>query len=650
MKQNNPQNNLLNRMEIFFEKNEKAFLRISLLLGALISILMFDYKVSLSGDDCDYIVNAQNFIKHFVYPGSRGALYPVVISPFLIGGLHLVLIKSLSAIFIILSMWLLYKSFKGKIPSIVLMPALLISNICPYIFFYACHTYSEPFFMLTQSMFFYFFSKYFICDGQADSPQIRKDWKKFIYIGLCFLAMGLTRTIGFAVMGAVIVYFCFQKQWKNLLYSCVSAVIVFVLFNILKGIIWPEAGAAYDVNNYLAKNFYNPEQGMEDFSGFIDRLVVNSNTYLAGFFYRFLGIRPVAEVPTQDMPILSIVTYLLFISCIVIVFKKNKPLLFTGLYAGVLNFTSFILLQTLWAQDRLIMIYYPLMLLFVLGGLFFFIKDYKSSKFAWFYPVILIGLFIGTSIHLKAKVEINLPVLQQNLFGNNLYGLTPDWENFVKMSRWANDNLEKDAVIASRKPSISYVYTGREFMGIYNVPFVNIHEVAEKYNADKDDYLFLTVELGQNQQLLTALTPYVLFIYTTKSNEMFKINNNNIMAAIVYKINKRFFKPEITEFLDANQFNYTLDYDSFLQQYIEDKTINYQVIDPDVLLKFIKDNRIRYFILARIRLYTTQNTGRFINTLHQYISFIHIKYPNQFEIIHSIGKEEICELAEFKGL
>ena len=649
MKKNGPPQNLIGKIDSFFEKHEKFFLWISISLGAIISILMFDCKVSLSGDDCDYIINAQQFINHFTYPTGRGALYPIVLSPFMIGGLKLMLLKSLSAVFIILSMWLMYKSFHNKIPASVLMPVLLIANICPYIFFYASYTYSEPFFMLSQSLFIYLFSKYFFHNDQALAPEIKKDWKKFVYIGLCFLAMGLTRTIGFAVIGAVILYFCIQKQWKNLGYSFASAVIIFLLFNVLKGIIWPESGAAYDVNNYLAKNFYNPEQGMEDFPGFVNRLIENSNIYLAGFFYRFLGLRPPVEVATLDMPMLSVFTYMFFFACFFLVFKKHKLLLFTGIYVGIMNFASFILLQTLWAQDRLIMIYYPLMLLFIIGSLYYMFND-RHNKTAWIYPAILIVLFLGTGRHLKVKVEKNLPILQQNLLGNDLYGLTPDWENFIKMSRWVDKNIDKNATVVSRKPSISYVYTGREFFGIYNVPFVGIQEIVEKSRKDRDDYVYLTVEYSPNWQLMGNFSPYLQYVFLTIRNEKFTINNNTISTAIVYKIERHLFNgEEITVFLDNNNINYTLDYDTFIKQYYDDNNLNYQIIDPDVLFEFIKDNRLKYFILAKIRVFTIQKTDRFINTIHQFLFFTQLKYPNQFVIIHEIGKDETCELAEYIG-
>jgi hypothetical protein len=635
------------KMDSFFEKHEKTFLGISLAAGIIISILMFDCKVSLSGDDCDYIMNAEGFIKHFTYPGGRGALYPIVISPFLVGGLNLILLKSLSAVFIVLSMWFMYKSFRGKIPASVLMPALFIVNLCPYIFFYASHTYSEPFFMLIQSLFIYLFSKYFWNGEQTVSLPLKTDWRKFLLIGLCFLAMGLTRTIGYAVMGAVIVYFCFRKQWKNLLYSFVASGLVFVLFSLVKKIIWPESGAAYNINNYLAKNFYNINEGMEDLPGYIDRLIVNSHVYLSGFLYKFMGFRSSSELPLDKMPVLTVLTYVLFFAGIIKVCKRNMPLLFTGIYAGVMNFACFILLQTLWEQDRLVMIYYPYILLFLLGGVYCLLKSKSLRGFTWIYPLLLVVLFAGTCVHLKVKVNNNLPVLQQNLAGNDLYGLTPDWENFIKMSRYvASDERFKNAVIVSRKPSISYIYTGRNFMGFYNVPSVNISDVVEQGRKAEDENTFLITDM---KKMLPGLSPFIQYVLTTKTGGNFSINNERVNAAAIYQIPKPLFDAELPAVLDSLGINYTSDYETFIRQYVDDRNVCYQITSPDSLLKVIKDNHVKYLLLPKIRIYTSQNTGMFVNTIHQYIAFIHLKYPDSFRIIHSIGKEENCELAEYAG-
>lgn len=635
---------ILSCLEIFFERKESIFLWLSLLLGTAMSILMFDCKVSLSGDDCDYIISAQQFIKHFTYPGGRGALYPIVISPFLAGGLNLVLLKSFSALFTLLSIWLMYKAFRGKVPAAVLMPALLIASICPYIFFYASYTYSEPFFMLTQSLFLYLFSKYFVNGEQQASPSLKTDWYKYLYLGLCFLAMGLTRTIGFAVMGGVILYFSLVKQWKNLIYTLASAVLVYALFNLIKAVVWPDSGSPYGIGSYLAKNYYNPEQGMETVPGFIKRIKENSNTFLAGYLYQFMGFRPTIINPLEPRPYLTVFTYLLYAFFTVMAFRRNRLLLFTGLYAGVMYFASFFLLHTFWAQDRMTIIYYPLTLLFILSGLYYFVGEVKKIPVKWLYPLLVATVLTTTFLQARTRTGKNLPVLQQNLLGNDLYGLTADWENFIKMSRWADSNLPKEAVIVSRKPSISYVYTGREFMGIFNVLFETPENVVRKYGNEKADMVFVAVDMSKGQP--AELAPFMQYVIYTQKEGKFAINGEEIKSAGVYALPEQ-VSAEFIDRLTASEMRYTLDIENFIEQYRKADGRNYNIISPDALYNFLKNGNAKYLLLPKIRLYTMENTGMYVNTIHQYVSFINMKYPGSFRLVHTIGKEETCELVEF---
>ena len=639
---------LTEKINRFITKKERKLVVLALLCASIASILLFDVKVSLSGDDCDYIVAAREFWKNFTYPGHHGPLYPIFLSPFVgIFGVKIVLLKLLSAILIVSSLWFFYKSFQRFVPAIILIPALLLVSINPYVLFFSAYTYSESLYMFMQALFFYFFSKYFWRNDTVYT--LKKDWKKYLTIVLVIMGMGLTRTIGFCTAGIIILYFMLERRWKDMVCTVGIFAVVFGICYVSKPVIWPNSSSVQSFETLLAKNPYNPEQGAEDISGLITRVIQNSHIYLSSFLYKYFGFRSSSDIPLEDVPALSLLTYILFFISLVSVFKKNKPLLFTGLYAGIMLFANFTLLHTIWAQDRILMVYYPFILLFLSGGFYYLFLTERFKKFASVYMFLIVAVLIGTGIHAKNRIGRNIPILQQNIIGNDLYGLTPDWENFIKMSRWANDNLDKDAVIVSRKPSISCVYTGREFMGIFNVPYVNIQEIEEENRTEQENNQFLVVEFGSNQQLLMNLAPYMQYVFISKQNDTYIINNKNIPSAIVYKIDKPLFRKEITDFLDANDFNYTLDYNLFLKQYIEDKDIGYQIIDPDVLLNQIKDSHIRYLILAKIRIYTSQNTGRFINTIHQYVTFINMKYPNQFLLIHTIGKEETCELAEFVG-
>ena len=642
--------NFSDSISLFFERHEKKMFYCIMAVGALMSILLFDVKVSLSGDDCDYIVAAGEFWKNFTYPGHHGPLYPIILSPFVgIFGVRLIMLKMLSTIFLVASLWFFYKGFQRIVPAIILIPALFLVSINPYVFFFASYTYSEPLYMFLQALFFYLFSTFFRRNETVYT--FTKDWGKYVAIAFAVIGMGLTRTIGFSTIGIVGIYFIMERRWKDLFYTVSIFTILFGVFYVSKPIIWPDATSVQSFETLLAKNAYNPELGAEDISGLITRVTQNSHVYLSGFLYKYFGFRSSSDLPLEDIPVLSLLTYVLFFISLAAVFKKNKFLTFTGLYAGAMVLSNFILLHKLWAQDRFLMVYYPFILLFLLGGFYYLFTNPNDRLkiISFVYPVLLIALLTGTGIHAKNRVGRNITVLQQNLLGNDLYGLTPDWENFIKMSRWANENLDKDAVIASRKPTISFVYTGRRFHGIYNVPYENINDLAESSLRDKNDYVFLTVERAPNHQMLSGFAPYLQYVFLTKQNGNFIINDKNISTAIVYKINKNVFSHEVTDYLDANNFNYTLEYDSFLKQYVDDKNVNYQIINPDVLLAYVKNNNIKYLILAKIRLYTSQNTGLYVNTIHQYISYIQLKYPEQFTLLHTIGKEETCDLAEFIG-
>ena len=100
---------------------------------------------------------------------------------------------------------------------------------------------------------------------------------------------------------------------------------------------------------------------------------------------------------------------------------------------------------------------------FLLGGIYYLLQLKIMQKSLFIYPVVVIILCVRTFSSTQKRAGRNIPLLQENLLGDQLYGLTPDVINFINGSKWAAANLEKDVVIVSRKPSISKVYTGRDF-------------------------------------------------------------------------------------------------------------------------------------------------------------------------------------------
>ncbi|MDR3268597.1 MAG: glycosyltransferase family 39 protein [Tannerella sp.] len=630
-----PPQGLYGKIDGFFERNQQIFFVISMILSVLMSIFLFDVKVSLSGDDSDYLIGADNFWHHFTFPGGHGILYPILLSPFVgIFGMKLLLLKSFSAIFILLSIWLLYKSFRGKVPAVVLMPTLLLVSVCSYIFFYAGHTYSEPLFMLVQGLFIYFFSKFFLCEGEV-SYQLKTDWRKYLILGALALGMTLTRTIGYGVLGVTILYFVIQRKWKDLLYMLTASVLVFGLWKVFQSIVWPASGEVYPLAGLLARDVYNPNLGMEDFPGIVKRFVENSHIYFSSCLYQFMGL--IGEQPSNYLDFNSIRTiliYILYAVCLTVIIKRNKTLLFVGLYIGVMNFATFLLIQASWAQDRLIMIYYPLILLFLLGGICYLFRIKVLRKFFFIYPLLLIVIGIGTLSITKNRIGRNLPVLQQNLLGDPLYGWTPDWQNFVKGSQWAAKNLEKDAMIISRKPSISKVYTGRDFLGSFAALTVP-HDVLEGLNYE--GRTILVVNVGK-QVMHGEPVRYIIV-----SNGAFTIEGAKTNGVGIYAIPNEDLEKTLQIFNNA-QIGYTLDYTGFLQQC---KDIDFRIYDPDMMLRHLMEARVDYLLLPQLRVDPTRKTNLYINNIHRFIWYISYKHPGRFDTVHTVGNDEPCEIVKF---
>jgi hypothetical protein len=634
---------LFSKVSTFFDQHQRSFFILSMTLSVLMSILLFDVKVSLSGDDCDYIIGADNLWRHFTFPSAHGAvLYQIILSPFVgIFGMNLVLLKSLSAIFIVASMWLFYTSLRRSVPAVILMPALLLVSICSYVFYYASYTYSEAFFMLMQGLFVYYFAKYFLWKDDA-VYHLKTDWAKYLTLAALVLGVVLARPIGYGILGAVFLFLAIRRRWKDLLYTFAAFVFVFVLFSAFKSLLWPGTGGTLNFDSVLAKDPYNPTLGMEDFPGFLKRFADNSQIYLSTFLYQFMGL-----IPDMHSSIISIHTgrtlavYLLYACSLAIVFKRNKALLFLGLYVGLMNFVSFVALQSSWAQDRLIMIYYPFILLFLLGGICYLLQVKALKKGFFIYPLLLLVICFGTLSITKDRVEKNLPVLQQNMLGDRLYGFTPDWVNFIKGSQWAAKNLRKDAVIVSRKVSMSKVYTGRDFIVTHTALTIPIDSLAALKGKKGEDRILVVADAMKG--IFTGEIVRDIVSHISGATK-FLLNGTESTGVCVYAVPNEWLGDMLAG-LVSSEMAYTLDFDDFIGQCRRMESI--RIYDPDMMLQYLEENRIDYFLLPQLRVHPPANTGEFINDVHRYREFISFKYSNRFRTIHVIGDQEPCEIVEF---
>ena len=231
----------------------------------------------------------------------------------------------------------------------------------------------------------------------------------------------------------------------------------------------------------------------------------------------------------------------------------------------------------------------------------------------------------------------NIPVLQQNMLGETLYGLTPDWQNFIKASQWAAHNLEKDAVIVSRKASISKIYADRDFTGLpatLTVPLDTLEYLKKNEKAPfiiaVDKHAFYGEQL---QYVITSVTPV-------------NIGGREVHQIGIYLMDDS-LKNQTSEMLRDAGATYTNDLEDFIRECRKVDLVTLRIYDPDMMNRYLVERGIDYLLLPQLRQDPTQNNGIYINSIHRYVWFISQKYEGRFQTVKTFGTSEPCEIVKF---
>lgn len=630
----------------FFERKSRLFFTLSFVFTLLFSSLLFDVKVSDGGDDSGYIVRAYDFIHEFTYPGFQGALYPMVLSVFIvIFGINLPLLKILSLVFICLHLFVFNKVFRKHVPPSVHYPVMLLISINASLLYFASQTYSEAFFLFIQITLFFVFFRY-VVSNQDQPLSLKTDYKKYLLTGLMLFLACLTKNMGYAGFMAIVFFLVLTKAWKQLVFTFGGFFVFFLPFEILKRVLWGSSGLQVQSQGagLLYKDYYNPSKGMEDFAGYIGRFIDNSNLYLSKHLFAFMGFR---EEVAEIIPFLTVLVYLLFGLSVYMVFRKNKYILFTAIYTGFMCFVSFIALQKQWDQGRIIIIYYPFILLTIFGGFYYFFGMRGTKRFQFGLLVLFVIIFFSTLQAVVPKVKEKREILAENLSGNLLYGLTPDWVNFINMSKWAAKNIPANEAIGSRKPDISFAYSNRKFFPMYKVPNQEADSLLLKIRKNKKNAFIIDMhDLDQKpilQPVLEKIRKHIgAFInFTTVDNGQSSQNAYLFMCYLVPDSNR----AETEALLNQSGIKYQTDPDAFFNR-VKNNNKAMVIYEPDVLLERLEKNNVKYVIMASLRKNPRVKTGEIIDTINRYLYFIQLKYPDMLSEKYKIGHDEPATLIE----
>ncbi len=586
---------------------------ISILFSIFIFYKLFDLRINLAGDDANYIMSGYKFLKEGKYPDWHSPLYSIFLSvPIFFAGISLPWLKITSAIFLLLSFFLFFRSYNKKVDPFLLFLTIFIVGINSYIAYYSSFTFSEAFFMFFQALFIFFIFRFI---GQQDNKLIQ-----YIYLGLLSIALYMAKTVGLAGITALLLFLGLEKQWKKMLFSLSSFTAFYLLVHISKKIIWGVRNNQFSsqLESLMQKDPYKSALGNEDPAGFINRFIDNSNLYISKHFFRFLGLRPYDTTTIE--PVLTIIFYAVILFALIYSFRKNKYIFFSLSYLGIFLVITFLTVQKVWDQDRLIVPAFPLMLLGTLWGLqmvsrFFPLKILQMIPYAA--GVIILFLTLGVT---SEKIQENKSIHRASLSGNLYHGYTPDWENYLKICAVAGEKLPDTALVACRKPGMAFIYGKRVFYGITKVPTIEVDSLLMA------DYYYYSVPAG-DEMAKNFKRDMVSGVFHGKSEDD------------EFETDKFYFLFQSKERLDFIDDGYMLNASD-----LKNKFSTISLFSPDQLLNKLKDKNIDYIISANLRAVPTQKTERTITTVKRYMQIISLKYPNAFRRIYQIGQDEVAAL------
>ncbi|MDR1668236.1 MAG: hypothetical protein LBS03_11205 [Bacteroidales bacterium] len=613
---------LFERCDAFLERHDRIWFWILFGIMVIVSIQLYDPRISLGGDDSAYIVSACELLDEGKFPNYQGPLYPMLLSLiYLVFGMSLPAFKFFSLLSMAACLFFTFRAFRRRIPATLLFITLLFVVFNSHILYFASQTWNEAFYLLMQSLLLWVFFRFFM---EKDAPALSSmAVERHCWLAATLLAVIMTRSIGYAMVVAVIGYFAVYRQWQNMARMLLCFVLFFGIYQLVKYLVWGDTGiqASGQASGLLNKDFYKPEYGREDFAGFLTRFWGNSRQYFSHAFV-ISGIYSGYNAEGLFMPakaVYVVAVYLVGLAGIWFSYRRNKYLFFAGTAAGVFVVTSFLILQVSWSQYRLIVPAYPFMVLLLFAATYYLLSlpRLRSFQFLFFVPVVicLSGILDDTS---KA-------IRQMDKVENEYSDLTPDWLHYAQASAWAAKHLPEDALVACRKPSISAIYgKGRKFYGLYRVTSGRFDNFYEQWKADSAAYFVIHTDQDFSDRMYQDMLGYCEARIMLHDNHFLVMRDSSRV------------KQLLSRWQDFPVISSPKELLPFIAQ-AEHRTAIYY---PDSLLSPLREKNVTHILTANLRQNPKIKNGNIINTVERVASFIQEKYPTLFYPVKQFGEPD----------
>ncbi|MFI3261666.1 MAG: hypothetical protein R3Y26_02030 [Rikenellaceae bacterium] len=420
-------------------------LAIITIVFTIVYIFCFDAKPDVNGDNAQYVRLAQNLANGLGYSNvtpsgiTPASHYPPGYAAFLaivslMGGANLILFKVLNGVFMLCSLLLLFYVVKQvtenwKLALLVALLPIFSTRLINFSFMIM----SEMSYMFMTVLALYALYK----ESERETDKL-VFWKStYFYVAIvAAVASYYIRTVGISAIFAVLVFYAFRKEWKQLLASAAGVVLLLLPWSIRNSIHGIESRY---MGTVMTVNPWRPEEGtISSFGEMIEKMVTNfDDTVIKGFRFSLFPILG-ADFKTPSDTMMIIVGLIILAIVIWGAWKMGK-LRYYMLAFLIANIGLFML----WHggnQERYVIPIIPY--IFVC----FFVGLYKLTTLKFKYSPLLLLLFILPMVPF---------IMQRREISQKPY--SPGYDSYFRAVNMLK-KIPKGAVVCCRKPEFLVFY------------------------------------------------------------------------------------------------------------------------------------------------------------------------------------------------